>query len=256
MHEKNSFITLTYDDSHLKSPKLVYEDFQLFMKRLRRRLDQPIGCFVTGEYGEKNRRPHWHALIFGYWPGDAVYKYSNSRGDRVFASASLTEIWGHGIAEAGSLTFESAGYCARYAAKKIVHSENGKLNEADHHEWQPVSKKSNKNAIGKKWLEKYWEDAFNHGEIVLPDGRGKCAIPRYYEKWLKDEKPEEWLRYVTKVKIPKMQAASDKTAQETALWFAQQDQRCPYKPLLKTRQAASREILRAKFKLLQDNLKL
>jgi len=256
MHEKNSFITLTYSDEHLKSPKLVYSDFQKFMKKLRKVQDLPIGVFVTGEYGEQTKRPHWHALLFGYWPSDANYKYSNSRGDRVHDSMSLTKMWGHGIAEVGSLTFESAGYCARYAAKKLVHSPNGKLAEADHHDWQPISKKSSKHAIGKKWLEQYWPDVFNTGQITLPDNRGTCAIPRYYEKWFKENHPTEWLRYVTKIKADRMLAASDQTATDEKIWWQNHDKRCPFKPLLKTRQQQEHEILKSKFKLLQDGLKL
>ena len=64
MHEENSFVTLTYSDEHLKNPKLQYSDFQKFMKRLRFvNNDRKIGVFVTGEYGEKNKRPHWHAIF-------------------------------------------------------------------------------------------------------------------------------------------------------------------------------------------------
>ena len=31
-----------------------------------------------------------------------------------------------------------------------------------------------------KFLEKYWQDIFNYGEVVLNDGT-KSSIPRYYE---------------------------------------------------------------------------
>ena len=72
MHSDNIFLTLTYDEAHLASDRLIYEDFQLFMKRLRekenRDKEQKITYMVTGEYGDKNKRPHWHALIFNYRP--------------------------------------------------------------------------------------------------------------------------------------------------------------------------------------------
>ena len=45
-----------------------------------------ISVFVTGEYGDKQKRPHWHALIFNWRPQDATYLYSNDRGDQVFTS--------------------------------------------------------------------------------------------------------------------------------------------------------------------------
>ena len=74
LHPENIFITLTYSDEHLKSPKLNYEDFYEFMEKLRSWVksspnspyhpDHKIDRMVTGEYGDKNKRPHWHAIIF------------------------------------------------------------------------------------------------------------------------------------------------------------------------------------------------
>ena len=62
-----SFVTLTYDNEHLKSNSLVKEDFQNFMKRVRRDLptDRKIKYYMCGEYGDKSFRPHFHSIIFG-----------------------------------------------------------------------------------------------------------------------------------------------------------------------------------------------
>lgn len=252
MHEQNSFITLTYSDEKLKSPKLQYIEFQLFAKRLRKYIfkefiktygklswqqltkeeknetfkKHEISIFVTGEYGEgaKDRtgkiikryhpdlgeitqRPHWHALIFNWRPHDSVYKYTNDNGDKVFSSYILETLWGNGTAELGQITFKSAGYCARYAAKKLIHGHDSD------HDFQPISKKSSKNAIGKKFLEKYWQDIFNHGEVILPDGN-KSTIPRYYEKWLLKNHPEHWIGYVTKLKAQRIKKAELKSQLE------------------------------------------
>lgn len=230
MHPHNSFITLTYTDKNLTSTKLQYNHYQLFIKKLRYLIfsdtnknnfknlnynqlstkqkqqhlkeyknlydSTRIGFFVTGEYGESKKRPHWHAIIFNWRPSDAQTKYKNSRGDQVYSSKILDGLWSKGIAEFGSVTFESAGYCARYAAKKLVHG-----NDQDH-DFHPISKKSSKHAIGKTWIAKYWPDVFNYGEVVL-DGGQKCGIPRYYEKWLQKNEPEEWLRYIREVKSEK-----------------------------------------------------
>ena len=73
MHEDSIFLTLTYADEHLKSPRLVYKDFQDFMKRLREKTQRiesstfktqknGISMMVTGEYGSKTQRPHWHPI--------------------------------------------------------------------------------------------------------------------------------------------------------------------------------------------------
>lgn len=251
MHENNSFITLTYSDEYLGDGRLHYRDFQLFMKKLRRKCDQKIGVFVTGEYGEKFQRPHWHACVFGYRPKDAEYKYSNDRGDRVYSSTSLTELWGQGVVDFGEVTFESAGYCARYAAKKLIHGRD------QEHDFHPISKKSSKQAIGKSWLEKFWPDAFNRGNILLPNGQSS-AIPRYYEKWLKEKHPDAFYRYLINKKLTKQSDAIENSAEEFSKWMNElilfRDRGVQFDPI--TRAEVDRTILDLNFKKLQENLKL
>lgn len=251
MHDENCFITLTYSDENLKSTKLIYEDFQKFMKRLRfANPNREIGCFVTGEYGDKTKRPHWHALLFNWRPQDSVLARHTDRGDRVYSSVQLDKLWGHGITELGSVTFESAGYCARYAAKKLGH---GKDNS---HEYDPISKKSSKYAIGKKWLEKNWPDIFLYGNVVLPDGRSIGSIPRYYERWFKENHPEEYFRYVTKVKIEKIERAAARAKEEEDAWWKSYRLRPPTKKTPLTRTQVRAAITKSKFQMLQDYLKL
>lgn len=204
MHQDNIFLTLTYNEENLTNQKLVYKDFQDFMKRLRHKFPtNEIGYFVTGEYGETKKRPHWHAIIFGLRPDDQKKHYTTDRGDTVYTSETIQNLWGKGNTEYGEVTFESAGYCARYAAKKLVHGLDGQ------HDYNPISKKSNKKAIGKKWLERYWEDIFNYGELRLQikDKMVTCSIPRYYEKWLMKHNPSAWRRYVTQIKIKNLERA-------------------------------------------------
>ena len=99
-HENNIFLTLTYDNDHLTSNKLVYLDFQLFMKSLREKVTRGITdpelkkqlyipFMVTGEYGEKNKRPHWHVILFNYRSKDATYKYTTDQGEKVYDSQVL-----------------------------------------------------------------------------------------------------------------------------------------------------------------------
>ena len=67
MHNKNCFITLTYDDDHLpKYDDLVYDHFQSFMKNLRHECPPGLKFYMCGEYGDKTQRPHYHALVFGH----------------------------------------------------------------------------------------------------------------------------------------------------------------------------------------------
>jgi hypothetical protein len=251
MYEKNSFITLTYDDQHLLSEKLIYKDFQDFMKRLRSHNPQStIGLFVTGEYGEQRKRPHWHAIIFNWRPDDLIHKYSNDRGDKVYTSDDLSNLWPHGISELGSVTYESAGYCARYAAKKLVHGKD------QDHDFQPISKKSSKQAIGKKWLEKHWPDVFNNGYLVMPDG-SQAGIPRYYEKWLQKYQPDDWVVYRQKTKLKLTQQLEEKEKQQKQLEKEiNLERRSKQKPLQITKNQTRHIILQKKFDDLQTKLKL
>ena len=283
MYEKNSFVTLTYADTNLKSEKLVYKDFQDFIKRLRNyifvgqlgkmfpNLSQKqqktlwnqlpkerrkevygsikISVYATGEYGETTKRPHWHSLIFNWRPDDEIHKYSNQRGDQVFSSEILTRLWSHGIAEVGSVTIDSAGYCARYAAKKLVHGRDGE------HEYEPISKSSAKQGIGRAWIEKYYNDVFNHGYVVLPNGT-KCAVPRYYQKWLQKYHPEKWKDYVTLTKTKLAKEAIERFEKLSLEEKKANAKRSGLKGLQIRRNTVRKKILEAKYKQLQDKLKL
>lgn len=240
MHTENCFVTLTYSDEHLESPRLQYRDFQLFMKRLRFAYpNRQIGVFVTGEYGDRTKRPHWHACIFDWSPPDATFKYSNERGDQAFESSVLSRLWGKGIAEFGQVTFHSAGYCARYAAKKLCHGHDGA------HEFEPISKKSSRNAIGKKWLERHWRDLLRAGAVVLPDGT-RCGIPRYYVKWLLRHQPGAYFDYLLESNERKVRRAIDRETRDRELRGTSRI----------SKHDARREIQKQKFDYLQSKLKL
>ena len=70
MHEKCSFLTLTYDpENEPPGRTLDPDDVQLWMKRFRERLRSEYGIFVRqyliGEYGDETQRPHYHSAPFG-----------------------------------------------------------------------------------------------------------------------------------------------------------------------------------------------
>lgn len=251
MHEQNSFITLTYEND---PKRLQYGDFQNFIKRLRKGYtiseETKIGLFVTGEYGELNKRPHWHAIIFNWRPNDLEYIFSNGNNNQVYTSKTLDKLWTHGFTTVGDVTFESAGYVARYAAKKLVHGKD------QDHDYQPISKKSTRQAIGKKFLEKYYKDIFNYGHVILADGT-KTTIPRYYEKWLKEEKPDDWIKYVTETKRRKCENAQQRQDKEKAHEYEVNTLRFKRgKTSTQTpRSHVRHEIIKTKFKRLQQHLK-
>lgn len=119
LHQHNCFITLTYADEHLPpNNSLVYEHFQLFMKRLRKKYGEGIRFYMCGEYGENFGRPHFHACLFGHnFPDLKLWKTVNKQ--KLYRSAELETLWPFGHSSVGTVTFESAAYVARYILKKV-----------------------------------------------------------------------------------------------------------------------------------------
>lgn len=186
LYKKNSFVTLTYE--HVPyGGTLVKRHLQLFMKRLRRRNRyRKIRFFAVGEYGEETLRPHYHVLLFNYWPRDATYA-KTIQGNRYFISEELASLWPRGMHLVGSVSFESAAYCARYCTKKITGPaaeehyevlvpETGEVIQREP-EFAVMSRRP---GIGRDWYAKYRDDVFPHDDVVIK-GR-QIRPPRYYDK--------------------------------------------------------------------------
>lgn len=194
MHEaslygpNNSFITLTYDDAHLPHRAMLkYEDYQRFMKRLRKEaFPFKLRFYMCGEYGERSWRPHYHALIFNYaFFGDRKFAKTSPSGQKLYTSKQLDDIWGMGNCWIGSVTFQSAAYIARYCTKKVT----GKAAEAHYmradadgvYSLPPeFNKMSLKPGIGFTWYQQYRKSLYPH-DYVVSEGK-KLKIPRYYDK--------------------------------------------------------------------------
>jgi len=263
MHENNIFLTLTYNEESLTSPKLQYLDFQLFMKSLRKehtknitdpdlRKEMSIAYMVTGEYGDKNKRPHWHAILFNYAPPDSKLIRTTDRGDMVYTSKTITELWGRGSTEFGSVTLDSASYVARYSAKKLIHGTD------QEHDYHPIHKTSSKHAIGKRWIEKHWERTFSQGNVIIPSKERNipAKIPRYYVDWLQKNKPEEWQRYVTQKRHEIQTLAAKRARKEELQYLTEILNQAPGRPRPHPRNKIKLTILNQKFKILQGKLKL
>lgn len=193
LHAESSFLTLTYDEVHLpRPPSLDYRHFQLFMKRLRKKLAKPLRFYCCGEYGDENGRPHFHAAIFGdAFLGDRYYWSKGSKGDKLYRSPLLESVWTSGSSLIGDLTFESAAYMARYIMKKIT----GDLAES-HYQYLDCDSgevfqltpefchMSLKPGIGGKWFDLYSSDVYNGHDFVIVNGH-KVKPPRYFDKLLR-----------------------------------------------------------------------
>lgn len=197
-HEQSSFLTLTYSPENLPpGGSLRPRDFTLFMKRLRKSLpsDRKIRYFHCGEYGEKAGRPHYHAILFGDDFRDQIHSTrTTDRGHPVWMSKRLDALWGLGLAEVGSVSFESCAYVARYITKKFtgsrkdiyythVDEKTGEVFDL-HPEYATMSRRP---GIGALHFEKFRNEIYPNDEIVV---RGKlCKPPKFYDKLL--EKHDE-----------------------------------------------------------------
>ena len=214
LHEKNSFLTLTYDNDKLPSGgTLRVEDFQLFMKRLRRGSSSPLRFFHCGEYGcddpetclqpgcQHTARPHYHAIIFGenFSHDRQLYK-TTKRGDQLFNSPSLSDTWGLGHAVIGNLSFESAAYVARYCLKKITGDDAEAHYKGRKPEYVTMSRRP---GIGADWYDKYKKEVYPSDSVVM---RGREMLPPpYYDKLLEKSDPALF----DKIKRERTNAAKD-----------------------------------------------
>lgn len=199
LHENNCFITLTYNDDHLPNDRsLHYRDFQLFMKKLRKKFGSKIRFYMCGEYGEKFDRPHFHACIFGFDFSDRKYWKQTGSGSKLYRSEELEKLWKYGFSSIGDVNFESAAYVARYIMKKVTgqgkHDQHYKFTDLETGEVLEKSPEFNKMSlkpgIGYEWFKKYKSDVYPHDYVII-NGR-KVRPPKYYDLKYSKESPFEW----------------------------------------------------------------
>jgi len=176
----------------------------------------PIRFYVSGEYGTVCKtcglskkfckcavfiralgRPHWHALMFNFDFSDKYFwRWSkpNEWGEKtprypIYRSPTLEELWPYGNSEIGSVTYQSAGYCARYIMKKQTGEEEKvrkyyELVDADGRVFNrrpEFCKMSVRPGVGEGWFRKYHTDVYPLDRVILRDGR-EVKPPRYYDK--------------------------------------------------------------------------
>lgn len=199
LYKDNCFITLTYDEEHLPDDySLHYDDFQRFMKRLRKRYQgKTIRFYMAGEYGENFGRPHFHACIFNLDFEDKYLWQKTDSGSKIYRSKILEELWPFGYSSIGEVNFQSAAYVARYIMKKVTgdmaeqHYEEVNFNTGEIVNRKPeFNKMSLKPGIGYKWYQKYKDDVYPH-DYVIVNGK-KCKPPKFYDKKYADDYPYEF----------------------------------------------------------------
>lgn len=180
MAEKNvsssaHFITFTYDNCNLPVTSdgeltLNYRDWQLFIKRLRKRQpDAKIKYFCVGEYGSQSGRPHFHAILFNV-----------SRLDDV-----LNE-WKNGFIHVGKVNDKTIYYTLKYALKRGL-----KWKKDAPRDFDPLPEKAlMSKGLGESFLtaamRKYYSDDVSRPVTML--GNKKLPLPRYYRDKLFNQK--------------------------------------------------------------------
>lgn len=194
MYTQNSFLTLTYDDDHLPSDLSLSTDvIQKFWKKLRKYIFAETGQFIkhysAGEYGDGDGRrpinPHYHACLFGYDFPDKIFYKTTENGDKLYTSAILEKIWGNGFCPIGDVSFESAGYVARYTLKKIYGDD-----APDHYQGRLPEKSWSSNGLGEEWFLQWYSDVYPSDQVII-DGRIMMPPP-YYDKLCQKYFPKLW----------------------------------------------------------------
>lgn len=187
LHDKNCFLTLTYDDLHVPwssktgEQTLQKRDMQLFWKSLRKAYpDVKIRYFCAGEYGDLTNRPHYHSIVFGLDPDDKELIGVSRDGFPYYKSSKLDSVWKRGNVMVADVSFDTCAYVARYVLKKL----NGELGKE---KYDGIQKEfccmSRRPGIGSEWLKKYYKDVYPYDEVVIAE-RGHSRIvrpPRYYD---------------------------------------------------------------------------
>lgn len=192
------FLTLTYDDHHLRFVKstddgtplatLCLHDMQVFVKRLRNHYpDRKIRYYYAGEYGDNTYRPHYHMILYGFDLGDYPDCYIYSRDSKLktdlYESPYLNALWEHGEVKFAIANYETFCYVARYILKKQYGDDKlwyrGRV--------PPMSYCSKRPALGSDYFDDY-----DYDRVSVTDGKGvhDIKLPRVVLLKIKDSDPD------------------------------------------------------------------
>jgi len=223
LHEDNCFITLTYNNESLpEDGSLNKKHFQDFMKRLRKKYkNKKIRYYHCGEYGDKNFRPHYHAIIFGLEFDDQKL-FTVNNGEKLYTSEKLEKLWPFGFSTIGTVTFESAAYVARYVMKKVNgknaknHYERVDSNTGEIYSLVPeYNTMSRRPGIAAGWFDKYKDDVYPSDNIHLREKTFRP--PKFYDKMYEHLMPNEMEKIKTQRMKNMQKHVKDNTAERLAV---------------------------------------
>lgn len=220
--ERCWFLTLTYNDEHLRTHVTVNEetgervegislckkDTQDFVKRLRMHYERKynnkgIRYVIVGEYGSKTNRPHAHMIVYNLDLDQTKLKFykHNEEGQTIWTHEELEKIWGLGFVTVGRVTWESCCYVARYMMKKQygknswIYGAQGKIPEYVNQSLKP--------AIGRGYLLEHKEDLYITQTIPICNKKTSelMPLPKSFMRWVEKNEPEEYKELRLKRKL-------------------------------------------------------
>lgn len=159
-HKDSAFITLMYNDKHLPEDGSVDpRELQLFMKKLRKKLETPVRFYGVGEYGRRTGRAHYHVIVFGMLPCDNIVTKLGSYKEQGYfcceVCTSLRDLWGKGSIHCGRVEPASCAYVAGYVTKKLqANLLKGRRPE--------FARMSNRPGIGLNFMDEIASDMMTH----------------------------------------------------------------------------------------------
>lgn len=161
------FVTLTYSSESLKwtesgMPTLSKKDVQDFVMRLRKD-EKELRYYIVGEYGSKNWRPHYHAILFN------CEEY-NIRKAWILNGVPIGSI------DVGTVSGHSIAYTVKYMDKK------SRIPRFKGDDRQPEFSLKSK-GIGRQFLtdamKKYLQADYTRNYVVNEFGY-KVPLPKFY----------------------------------------------------------------------------
>lgn len=191
-HKTACFITLTFDnrillDKQSRASKFganasfifninnSKDYFTKFIKRLRKHYkDKAISYFHIGEYGEKTKRPHHHAIIYGIdFSEDRIEMERSKSGKTQYHSQTLYNLWACGRVSIQDLNPHNTAYICQYSLKKF---KNNELNK----QYKTIMSFSNRNKMSVRWARRNQNRTNIIKGYLTDDENKKYRIPRSY----------------------------------------------------------------------------
>lgn len=167
------FLTLTYDDNHLKN--LNKRDIQLFLKRFRTATGFECKYYICGELGEVSLRPHYHAILFLNEELELQYY-----GNNLYLSPEISAAWKNGnVLVSKDVNERSIKYTIGYTLKKLGETKIVLMSKG----------------LGLKYLEDKKEVIKFSNGFYLNDGFF-VQPPSYFKRKMKESSNEEDIKWL------------------------------------------------------------